>query len=54
MRYLICLLLAGCATTEEIHRRDAAAIEKRCESLGLQRGTPEFQDCKVRLAAAYK
>jgi hypothetical protein len=40
--------LAGCATQEELLKRDEAA----CISYGFQRGTTEFSNCLQREAIA--
>jgi hypothetical protein len=42
------MLLGGCATEEELRRRDEAA----CISYGFEPGTTEFSDCLQREAIA--
>lgn len=55
MRYLpLFLLLVGCAGHfEKREAENLAAIESQCSKLGLQKGTPAFDGCKVRLFATY-
>lgn len=55
MRYLIVLLLAGCATQEQIHARQQAYVAKlaaQCDAYGFQRGSAEFSQCVMRLDMA--
>ena len=42
---LLCALLAGCASAEQIAQRN----EERCQARGYQPKTDAFADCIVRL-----
>lgn len=55
-RYLfIVLLLAGCATQEQLQARQQAyanSLYAQCSAYGFARGTPEFSQCVMRLDMA--
>lgn len=45
---LTLVALSGCTSSEEYARRDNAT----CANLGLTPGTPEFAQCRIRIADA--
>jgi hypothetical protein len=45
---ILALGLSGCMTTEERAAADAAADDSYCRSIGAQRGTPVYVDCRLR------
>ena len=47
--FLLVLLLAGCMTQKEREAKLAAADDDKCKSFGLQFGTPQYADCRVKM-----
>lgn len=48
------VLMAGCATQEEIQARQQAyvnALKSRCEAYGFKEGDPSFANCMMQLDA---
>lgn len=61
MRYVLLLLLAGCATQEELAAQHAAeqaqyrnAVHAQCRGYGLTQGTTQFSECLMRVDMAYR
>lgn len=55
MRYLLVLLLAGCATQEQLQERQRAymnTLYAQCSAYGFAQGTPDFGQCLMRLDMA--
>jgi hypothetical protein len=46
---LLVLLLTGCMTEKEREAKLAAADDDKCTSYGLQFGTPQYADCRIKM-----
>lgn len=52
MRYVLLLMLSGCAGFSDQGSQHAAYFAGACKQIGYTAGTKDFQDCQVRLMDA--
>ena len=45
----LCLAVTGCQTMEQRDARRGASDDATCKSYGLQFGTPQYAECRMRM-----